>query len=422
MTKHTPLPNLLRPVAIVLTLVMMALSFGAVGSAVATQTPPATVPATPAGEQLAWTLDVLASGGTTLTEAEVEHRFAPSLLAVLPATQAVSGTRDLAAYGPFTLLGFARPPAATQLVALLTTGTGQRLTAEITVEPDQPHRIVTLNMQPAAESLEPTDAVDRLGGLIDIGGRSLFLSCTEPAGVTDAEGPTVVLEAGHGNNSTVWLAVQATVGKTTRVCAYDRANATGGASDPAPTPRDGADVVADLHALLTTASVPGPYVLVGHSLGGLFVRLYAGAHPTEVAGLVLVDASHEDQEERIRDLVGPELWAQLESARSATADPEGFDLARIGKEVRRARTADPLRSMPLVVLTHGQSDAAQLPTGWPIEAEERLWRELQTDLASLIPTGRLVVAEESGHFIQIDQPELVVEAIDEVLRTADTEQ
>ena len=97
-------------------------------------------------------------------------------------------------------------------------------------------------------------------------------------------GPTVVLEAGHGNDSTIWLSVQVAVGPDTRVCSYDRANAPGGASDPAPTPRTAEEVVADLHALLAAAEVPGPYVLVGHSLGGLFVRLYAGRYPDEVAG------------------------------------------------------------------------------------------------------------------------------------------
>ena len=93
------------------------------------------------------------------------------------------------------------------------------------------------------------------------------------------------------------------VGAFTRVCVYDRpgtllnAEDTAGRSrsDPAPLPRTAQDVVADLHALLRAARVPGPYVLVGHSLGGLCVRLYATTYPEEVAGLVLVDASHEDQ-------------------------------------------------------------------------------------------------------------------------------
>ena len=152
-------------------------------------------------------------------------------------------------------------------------------------------------------------------------------------------------------------------------------------------------------------------MLVGHSLGGLYVRLYAGRYPDEVAGLVLVDPSHEDQEERTRELIGPELWAAMQAQTAALVDPEGFDLAAIGDQVRAARTDTLLRPMPLVVLSHGRTETAGLPPGWPVEAEAELWRELHADLAALVPNGRLVVAERSGHFIQSEQPELGVDAI-----------
>ena len=152
-------------------------------------------------------------------------------------------------------------------------------------------------------------------------------------------------------------------------------------------------------------------MLVGHSLGGLFVRLYAGRYPDEVAGLVLVDPSHEDQEERTRELIGPQLWATMQAQMATLVDPEGFDLTAISNQVRAARTETPLRPMPLVVLSHGRAETAGLPPGWPVEAEVELWRELHGDLAALVPNGRLVVAERSGHFIQSEQPELVVEAI-----------
>jgi pimeloyl-ACP methyl ester carboxylesterase len=117
-------------------------------------------------------------------------------------------------------------------------------------------------------------------------------------------GPTVVLEAGYRNNAEVWdtvalpdsvagPAVWPGVRAFNRVCAYDRPGTMGvdvSRSDPAPQPRTVADAVTDLHAQLTAAEVPGPYVLVGHSLGGLIVRLYANTYPEEVVGLVLVDA------------------------------------------------------------------------------------------------------------------------------------
>ncbi len=170
-----------------------------------------------------------------------------------------------------------------------------------------------------------------------------------------------------------------------------------------------------MHALVEAADVPGPYVLVGHSLGGIFVRQYAGAYPDEVAGLVLVDPSHEDQEVVLEELVGPELWAQYERTEAGFVDVEGLDVDATFDETRHACAAAPLPEVPLVVLTHGVPlDASQLPTGWPIQADERQWRELHADLAGLVPGGHQIIAERSGHYIQIDQPELVVAAIREV--------
>lgn len=129
--------------------------------------------------------------------------------------------------------------------------------------------------------------------LVDIGGRSLHVSCT------GAGNPTVILEAGLGRvaSSTIWKAVQPAVAEITRVCAYDRAGR--GTSDPDPRTatefRTGRAAVEDLRLLLRAASITGPYVLVGHSLGGAYTRLYAGRFPQDVVGMVLLDASHEEQ-------------------------------------------------------------------------------------------------------------------------------
>ena len=225
-----------------------------------------------------------------------------------------------------------------------------------------------------------------------------------------------MLESGHNDSAAPWFAVESAVAAFARVCSYDRANAVAGASDPAPTPRTAAEAVADLHALLAAADVPGPYVLVGHSLGGLFVRLYAATYPDEVAGLVLVDASHEEQNARLEALVGPELWAAYQQTLAQFPNFEGIDIDASFAQVRAARAAAPLRPMPLVVLTAGQpADPSLFPPGWPVEAEAALWRELQADLAGLAPNGRHVVAERSGHYVHQTQPELVVEAIRQVV-------
>lgn len=120
------------------------------------------------------------------------------------------------------------------------------------------------------------------GELVDVGGHRLFVACT------GAGSPTVVLESGLGEGATYWARIAPEVASTTRVCSYDRAGR--GRSEPAGAPRDGAAIARDLHALLAAAGIPGPYVLAGHSSGGVYVRVFAAAYPAEVAGVVLLDA------------------------------------------------------------------------------------------------------------------------------------
>jgi pimeloyl-ACP methyl ester carboxylesterase len=229
----------------------------------------------------------------------------------------------------------------------------------------------------------------------------------------------VVLESGLNDPAAPWFAVERAVGAFTRVCSYDRANALGGASDPAPTPRTAGGAVADLHALLAVANVPGPYVLVGHSFGGIVSRLYAATHADEVAGLVLVDPSHEDQDARLQALVGPELWEAYQMG-GGMFNPEGIDMAASFAQVRAARATAPLQPIPLVVVTAGDRDAPAVlpsfaPPGWPVEAVDRLWRELQADLARLVPNGQHVIAQQSGHYVHQTEPTVVVEAIRQVV-------
>ena len=223
------------------------------------------------------------------------------------------------------------------------------------------------------------------------------------------------------------------IAEITRVCVYDRAN-TLGDSDAAPTPRTGADVVTDLHALLQAAEVPGPYVLVGLSIGGLFTRLYAATYPDEVVGMVLLETVPEEYESRAKEMVGPELWAAYEALWKDNFDPERFYPTgllsdELEAEVRSAREASPLRPMPLVVVTleapestcdeyrQGaiRSAGSCFPPDWPIEEDIALWRSLQEELAALVPGGRVLTSTQKEHLLPEADPDLVVEAIRQVV-------
>ena len=129
------------------------------------------------------------------------------------------------------------------------------------------------------------------GEMVDVGGHSLHINCVGQGS------PTVVLDAGWGNMSAHWVRVQQEVSDTTRVCAYDRAGM--GWSEMGPEPRDAKQVSGELHALLEGAGIEGPYVLVGHSFGGLYTQTYAARYPDEVAGVALVDSSQPEQFSRL---------------------------------------------------------------------------------------------------------------------------
>ena len=372
----------------------------------------ATIPATPVGRQVTWALAQLNGGATRMTQADVNARFSPQFLAVVMPARAIVAMLGQTAEqrGPFTFAGFAYPPTATQAVALIETKAGERGSLRIKLDRGNPARIVGFEIDEAPPTIA---ASGPYSGRFDIGRRRLFLHCI------GSGSPTVVFQGGL---TTDWVEVQNQVARFTRACSYDPANAPWGRSDPAPTPRTAKDVVADLHALLAAAKVPGPYVLAGHSDGGLFVQLYASKHPTEVAGLVLLDAVSTDYYARrtalLKKLLPPPAWRvnmqRLRARAPALIDPEQIDMETSLKQTQAALSAAPLHPMPLYVLTHGRVDQ---PDSDPRinAADERLWQTLQDELAALVPNSKHLVAKESGHVIQHDQPGLVVEAIRDVV-------
>jgi pimeloyl-ACP methyl ester carboxylesterase len=255
--------------------------------------------------------------------------------------------------------------------------------------------------------------------LVDIGGRRLALTCAGSGRLTVLleNGLPLGLENGlplgaPSDARETWAAIMPAVAQFTRVCTYDRANL--GQSDPAPRPRTSQASVDDLQALLMRAGLPAPYVLVGWSYGGILARHYAILHPSDVAGIVLVDSAHEQQ---IARFVGalppdapPEIKQELAEEAAFRDNPEGVD---VPQSFRQVASAGPLPPVPLVVLRRGQR---AFPAG---DAEfpdlEPVWQELQADLARRSPRGVLEIAEHSGHAIQHDEPERVVEAIRQVI-------
>jgi pimeloyl-ACP methyl ester carboxylesterase len=231
---------------------------------------------------------------------------------------------------------------------------------------------------------------------VDVSGRTLALRC-------QGEGsPTVILEAGLTAGALTWEAVQSEVAEFTRVCSYDRANL--GRSDPAKGPRTAQDAADDLSAVLANAHIAPPYILVGASFGGHIVRLFAAQHLGDVAGIVLVDASHEDQEARMAEVLSP---AQLEALNlSAAQNIEQMDLEASDAEVR---TSGPLPAASLVVISAGRNKP--VPPGFPARDLNRIWRQLQKDLTTLSDNSVQLFARKSEHDIAIDEPELVIKGI-----------
>jgi pimeloyl-ACP methyl ester carboxylesterase len=278
------------------------------------------------------------------------------------------------------------------------------------------------------------------GQLIDIGGYRLHLYCTGES--TDGS-PTVILEQGLGGMSPAWALIQPEVAKVTRVCAYDRAGL--GWSDPAPkdTPRDGQQVASELHTLLQKANIPGPYVMVGHSSGGLYVLSFAHQYPTDVVGMALLDSSHPDQWNtpvaqelyksnarlysitstlarlgvlRLRALSQPKLGLpdlpnkELLAFNSATQDwdeqaKEFFATPDIDNEVRAAGS---LGNLPLFVLTATDH-------GGPAEME-RTWQGLQNQLAGLSTNSVHKVLEGARHESLWADPKYTGESVTAILK------
>lgn len=238
---------------------------------------------------------------------------------------------------------------------------------------------------------------------ISIGGRSLAIYCDGKA----TRSPTVILIPAPGRIASDWAKVRPEVSKFARVCSYDVANF--GASDKAgayPQPME--EAIDDIQAWLKASGEKKPFILVGHSGSGIYIRRFVTKYPGETAGLVFVDSAHEEQSLRLYEL-----------------DPQGGRpdalLAQIGQFITPGERLQWRTTLPLIVLGRGKPfprrarDGSNSQTNRMTEEQftawDRIWRENQEDLAKRSTQGELRVAEQSGHFIQLEQPEMVIQAI-----------
>ena len=290
--------------------------------------------------------------------------------------------------------------------------------------------LVTALDPPSAPAADSGD----FAGLVDIGGgRKMYLDCRGTGS------PAVVLVAGLRGSAEDWNIaakpgpiVFPEVAKFTRVCAYDRPGTPVGEkpsrSDPVPQPTSAASGVADLHALLSAAGETGPYVLVAHSYGGLIGRLYASTYPDQIAGLVLVDVLSEG----LQDAETPEQWAIQRKliegdVSEGVAEYPALETIEVDRSFDQLRAAPPLRQMPLIVLSADRGWGPQVPSmiasgalpadvppdfGYVTDAAQK---QAQAWLVTLVQNAQHITDTNSGHEIHKEQPQLVVDAIRQVV-------
>jgi pimeloyl-ACP methyl ester carboxylesterase len=247
-------------------------------------------------------------------------------------------------------------------------------------------------------------------GLVDVGEYALYYECI-------GEGsPTVIFESGYGVAGTdgSWAWIMMKLAPTTRACAYDRVNR--GKSDIIDEAVTSQQIADDLHALLHNAGIPGPYLLVAHSIGGYHARVFAETYRDEMAGLILIDASHPDQSEALLDALpepAPGEPAELTNLRAELEDP----ISSLIEPIDRVTSADQVRAtgpygdLPLIVLSR---DTDRVDGTLPLEIELALnaaWASLQRDLAGLSTNSTHLTVAGAGHGIHLDQPQVVVDAI-----------
>jgi len=260
------------------------------------------------------------------------------------------------------------------------------------------------------------------GQRYDIGGYQLHMQCMGQGS------PTVIIDTGLGDDTTAWQHVLKESAKITHTCVYDRAGY--GWSDDGPRPRTSLRISHELEQLVTEAALKPPYLLVGHSFGGYNMRLFTARNSESVAGLVLVDASHEDQHDKLniklprgghhsnivmlstshRDAFLGEDDHILRERAFRIASQELSSMFHSAQQVKRYKN---MPAIPLIVLSRGRAEWYENKQAQQRETD---WIRMQQDLARLSPISQHVFANYSGHDIHKEQPASIVDAINDVIQ------
>lgn len=274
------------------------------------------------------------------------------------------------------------------------------------------------------------------GQLIDVGGYRMHINCSGQGT------PAVILDSGLGDTYLSWQKVQPQISQFTRVCSYDRAGL--GYSDSSPRPRNSKVFAEELHILLHNSGIQSPYVFVGHSLGGFDVRIYASLYRSEVAGMVMVDSSHPEQQKRLPPEVNDldATWLREQEFFEATM-PFGIprllgfcgsdaevraaecnfhsvregvaELKSISESASQAGQTGTLGDIPLIVVSSDpDKPQPELPEDLAKPASDA-WQRMQKELAQLSTRSTHIVAKNSGHYVQLDRPDVVVGAVRQVV-------
>lgn len=298
--------------------------------------------------------------------------------------------------------------------------------------------VMLFSTKAAYAEYETYDQSDQIwlppGKLVSVGGHRLHILCMGEAN----DKPAVIIDSGLGGFSLEWREIQTELSDRFQICTYDRAGY--GWSDPGPFPRTTKTIITELKILLNRSNIKPPYLLLGHSFGGYNMMYFSKSFPKEVAGLVLIDSSHPQQANWF-----PAVYPDLPEGRRRTRFvstarlPNNYpydhrELAYHLMSAKKARNALRFESMnfeisgnqvgrlgglpqiPLVVLTRGER-------AWPMTKKgqilETVWTRLQNELARLSDGSTHVIADLSGHYIHLDQPVLIKEAILEVVKKKD---